>query len=323
MKTMKKSITISAILLLAVNAFAQKDVKLTINHMLGAEAFGFDKDAQNDMGHRFNLQRLEYYISGISIVHDGGTETKLPDIYILAKANKTDTFLLGNLDITTTESINFSIGVDPGVNNGDPAKWSSGHPLSPKSPSMHWGWSAGYRFVALEGKSGSNLAQEFQIHALGNKNYFKQNIPVKGKLVKGALVMSLNADYTKTVSGMDMNAGLVEHSENNEAATCLRLFQTRVFTNESGQGNTLSVNDLKVADGFKTYPNPSTGTVAFQVVDDRFLSGKLQVMNILGEVTKEATIENDLQVLTIDQPGLYFVSLSKNGLVSTEKVIIK
>jgi len=65
-----------------------------------------------DLGHQFKLTRLEYYISGISITHDGGMETKVSDTYILAKANQTNSVLLGNLDVTNIESINFSIGVD-------------------------------------------------------------------------------------------------------------------------------------------------------------------------------------------------------------------
>ena len=320
---MKKTLTIASMLLIAVNVFAQKDVKITINHKLGTENFAFNTEAQNDLGHKFKLSRLEYYISGISIIHDGGTETKVSDVYILAKANQTDTILLGNLNVTSIESINFSVGVDPGVNNGDPAQWGSLHPLAPKFPSMHWGWASGYRFVALEGKSGNNFAQDFQIHALGNKNYFKQNIPVEGKSVNDALLITLNADYTKAVSGMDMNSGLVEHSENKEAATCLRLFQTSVFTNESGEGNTLSVKEVKVANAFGTYPNPSNGTFTIQLDDERFQSGDIKVMNLVGEVVKETTLENGQSSMTLDKKGVYFLSILKDGLISTEKVIIQ
>jgi len=47
---MKKLITISAVLLMTVNVFAQKDVKLKINHNLGTSAFAFNTEAQNDLG---------------------------------------------------------------------------------------------------------------------------------------------------------------------------------------------------------------------------------------------------------------------------------
>lgn len=321
--TMKKLITTTTILLMSVYVFAQKDVNLTINHKLGTKDFAFNAEAQNDLGHKFRLNRLEYYISGISIVHDGGTETKVSDIYILAKANKADTIRLGNLNVTQIESINFSVGVDPGVNNGDPAQWGSFHPLAPKSPSMHWGWASGYRFVALEGKSGNNFAQDFQIHALGNRNYFNQNIPVQGKDVNGALLITLNADYTKAVSGMDMNAGLYEHSERREAATCLRLFRNNVFTNESGEGNTLSVKEVKVENAFGAYPNPSSGSFSIQLDDNRFQSAELEIMNLLGEVIKETKLSGNWQTVSLNKRGVYFLTLKKNGLISTEKIIVQ
>ena len=320
---MNKLITLSAALLMAVNVFAQKDVKLKINHNLGTSAFAFNTEAQNDLGNAFKLNRLEYYISGISITHDGGQETKMSDTYILVKANESNAVLIGNLEITEIEAIGFSIGVDPGVNNGDPTIWNFSHALAPKSPSMHWGWTSGYRFVALEGKSGANFSQDFQIHALGNKNYFKQSIPVSGEDVDGALVISLNADYTKAVSGMNMESGLIEHSEDNEAATCLRLFQTSVFTNLAGEGNTLSVGNVKVSNAFSVYPNPSNGTIQIKLNDDRFQSADIKVTNILGETIKEVKAMQTAEDITIKSPGIYFLTIAKEGLISTEKVIVQ
>jgi hypothetical protein len=320
---MNKIITLSAALLMAANVFAQTDVKLKINHLLDANPFAFNTEAQNDLGHKFKLSRLEYYISGISITHDEGQVTNLPDTYILVKANESTEVLLGNLDVTSIEAIAFSIGVDPSVNNADPTQWSFSHALAPKSPSMHWGWASGYRFIALEGKSGVNFSQDFQIHALGNKNYFEQQIPVSGEDVDGALVVTLNADYTKAVSGMSMESGLIEHSEDNQAATCLRLFQTSVFTNAEGEGNVLNLNDIKVENAVNVYPNPSNGRVTIQVADDRFKSATMSVINLLGERIKTiSSLENSTE-LTIDTPGIYFLTINREGFTSTEKIIVQ
>ena len=318
---MKKSITLITVLVMALNVSAQTDVKLTINHLLGSTPFAFNSEAENDLGDKVKLQRLEYYISGISITHDGGTVTNAKDIYILVKANKSDTIDLGNLNITNVESINFSVGVDPAVNNGDPAQWGAFHPLAPKFPSMHWGWASGYRFVAIEGKSGTNFAQDFQIHALGNKNYFKQSIPTSATDVNGALVVSINADYTKAVSQIGMANGLIEHSENKEAAVCLRNFQTKVFSSLDGSGNTLSARDINVPNAFGINPVPSKGEVNIVLKDSRFYHGHMIVTDITGRkiLTSLVGISNSI---SIENSGLYFLTIYGDGVKSTKRLII-
>lgn len=318
---MKKSITLITVLVMALNVSAQTDVKLTINHLLGSTPFAFNSEAENDLGDKVKLQRLEYYISGISITHDGGTVTDASDVYILVKANKIDTIELGNFDITNVESINFSVGVDPGVNNGDPAAWASFHPLAPKSPSMHWGWASGYRFVAIEGKSGTNFAQDFQIHALGNKNYFKQSIPTSATDVNGALVVSINADYTKAVSQIGMANGLIEHSENKEAAECLRNFQTKVFSSLDGTGNTLSARDINVPNAFGINPVPSKGEVNIVLKDNRFYHGNMIVTDITGRKILNSPVGTS-NTISIDKKGLYFLTIYGDGVKSTKKLII-
>lgn len=314
---------IVALIATTISATAQQEIKLTVNHLLGSSKFAFNTAATNDLGHSFKLQRLEYYVSGISIKHDGGKITNIPDVYILMKTNRMDTISLGKFDVTNLESITFAVGVDPFVNNGDPAGWKSTHPLAPKLPSMHWGWTSGYRFVALEGKSGSNFGQELQIHGLGNQNFFKQNIPTKGTVINGGMLITLNADYTKALSKIAIEQGLVEHSESSSAAVCLRNFQTKVFSNTEGEGNTLAVLDEEVYDAFQIFPNPSSGEIHLQMNDSRFNGGNLTVINLLGESVVQINGIEALQQLNLQTTGVYFAILQKNGLVSTKRLVVK
>ncbi|MCG9880276.1 MAG: hypothetical protein MH472_06730, partial [Bacteroidia bacterium] len=161
----------------SVVAFAQKNVVLRVHHRLAGQPFAFNQASSNNLGNGFNLSRLEYYVSSIKVKHDGGMTMNATDVYALVKANATSTDIdLSSLSVNAIEGITFSIGVNAPQNNQDPTQWAAGHPLAPKSPSMHWGWTAGYRFVAMEGKTGSNLNTVFEIHALGNVNYFEQTI---------------------------------------------------------------------------------------------------------------------------------------------------
>jgi hypothetical protein len=307
------------LILCTFSALAQKEVKLNINHLLGTTPFAFNAQDKNDLDNAFKYSRCEYYISGISIVHDGGKITATPDVYILVDPTKLDTILLGNFNIATIEAINFAVGVDPKVNNNDPSKWPNGHPLAPKSPSMHWGWAAGYRFAAIEGKSGPNVNLTFEIHALGNKNYFKQLINVTPKTLGNGFLITLNADYAKALAGINISAGLVEHSEDNEAATCLRNFQTKVFTNEKGEGSILSVNDAKSIISWNVYPNPNNGTFR---INANYPNAKLKITNVIGETIQVVEMDNWNQEIAIQSKGIYFLTLSNNGVESTQKLIV-
>lgn len=300
--------------------WAQIEIKLSINHLLGTQPFAYQNVAQNNLGNKFKVSRLEYYISNISILHDGGKRTLAKDVYILEDAAKVDTISLGMFTVDSVEAIQFNVGVDPGVNNGDPSLWPSTHPLAPKFPSMHWGWAAGYRFVALEGKSGNNFGFDFQIHALGNKNYFNQTIPVKGNLINNWMLIKINADYTKAVDGMYMENGLIEHSEDNEAATCLRLFQTSVFTNQDGQGSILGVNSFE-EQNVKIYPNPSSGQFKIEIAHLN-TGATVRIIDQMGRVTAS----NDLNLCNtfkVETPGIYYAQIRDNQKTKTIKIIVQ
>lgn len=318
---MKKITILTAVVLLAINAKAQKDVRFTINHLLGDKPFALNTAMTNNMGDELKIARLEYYISDIKLVHDGGQITSALDVYMLARGNKNDTITLGNFDVTTIEAIQFAIGVDPGVNNGDPSAWASVHPLAPKNPSMHWGWTAGYRFVAIEGKSGTTFNQDFQIHALGNKNYFKQSINTGAVDVNNSLLIAINADYTKAVSGMSMAGGLIEHGETDEAAACLRNYQLQVFTSTTGESSVASARALNITNGFSVQPVPSTGLITLKVKNKQFSNATYRITNLLGAEISTGQVSSETSLAIINK-GIYFVTLTQNGVNSTKKIVI-
>lgn len=60
---------------------------------------------------------------------------------------------------------------------------------------MHWGWEAGYRFIALEGKSGPYVNQELQFHCIGDEFYteFQFSVEMSGL---DSYTLKLDAEYT-------------------------------------------------------------------------------------------------------------------------------
>ena len=318
---MKKITSIIIALLGATGMQAQTNINLKINHLLKDKSFAFNQTAQNDLNNNFNVKRLEYYISGISLIHDGGKVTNAKDVYILVDAGKNELFSLGTMDVTNVEAINFAIGVSPNVNNADPSAWPNGHALAPKSPSMHWGWSAGYRFVALEGKSGKDVNFTFEIHALGNKNYFKQSIPTNATIDNNEMTITLNADYTQSIKGIDVSSGLITHGEDDEAAYSLRNFQMNVFTSLDGKGNTLSVDNFKKPLQLNVYPNPNSGYFNIDLGHISINNASYEILDITGKLIQSG---NASEQITVNEKGIYFLTVVlESGNRISKKICIQ
>ena len=319
---MKKRILQTLMLLfVSVAIYAQSNVKLVINHFLGDKPFLLNIEAKNDVGSNFTTSRLEYYISGIKIIHDSGKVAAMPNLYILQNAENNDTINLGNFDVNKIEAKNFCIGVDQKVNHNDPSKWAFSHPLSPKSPTMHWGWEPGYKFAVIEGATGANLMQKFAIHALGDKNYFETSIPITALQLNNSQVIVLNADYTLAVSQMYLESGIFNHGEDGTAADMLRYFQTKVFTNAQGEGNLLSTPKVVVNSGVKLYPNPSTGNVQVAITNASLNNSNYRLSDITGRLIKEgAELPSEFN---LNARGIYILTLQNEHFVSSEKLIIQ
>lgn len=318
---MKQFLTLSLVLMAAIGTTAQTTVKLKINHKLGTKAFTFNQESTNNVNSAFNVTRLEYYISKLSLVHDGGQITDIEDLYILANAENTTDVTLGEYNITKLEAINFNIGVDPGVNNQDPTQWPQSHPLSPKSPSMHWGWSAGYRFVALEGNAGANLNTVFEYHALGNKNYFPLNIPTKGTDDGGDLLITLNADYSKSVHNLELSSGPIIHGDFGDAVKVLRNFQTEVFTSIEGNSNTLGI-DQKVEPSISLYPNPTTGIFHLDLPKN-WNDTEIILRDMTGRLVQSTCLDSTMHTYSTPERGIYLVSIrNSDGQVLTKRLVV-
>lgn len=330
---MKKIITIAFTLLITISLSAQTNFILDIDHKSGDKAFDPAKTAKNDLGNDFNVARLEYYISKISILHDGGKETEAKDVYALinpvssASATSTEVLLGKYSNITTVEGIKFHIGVNPEVNNQDPTQWPAAHPLAPKMPSMHWGWTAGYRFVAMEGKSGSGVSNIYEFHALGNDYYYTVQIPLTAQDVFGQMRMQLKADYTKTLNSIDISTGKITHGVGAETVTLLQNFRDEVFTSSTGQKNILaSVAKTVSPNAMAVYPNPSTGTVSIDVTDKSLDITSIEITDITGKViqTIAATNWTTATNTTLTVKGVYLVNMMSNQQrLLTKKLIIQ
>lgn len=322
---MKRIITISTLLMFIAAAQAFAAVKLKINHYLGEVPISLALAGENNLGERFKLDRLEYYISQISITHDGGKVTTVENYWILVNTAFETDEILGDFDIQNVESITFYVGVEQAVNHLDPSQYDSGHPLAPKFPSMHWGWQSGYRFVALEGHTGESLNTKFEIHALGNQNYFNTTVNTGSYQSGDDIIIEINADYAQSLRDIELSSGPIIHGDVYEAVDLLENFAEHVYSPvvESGVETANSGNN-----DYAVGPNPSNDGVFSLVAMGANNPGtkSILVADILGNEILE--LENvDLSSgidLKIDSRGVFILNIiDETGFVHTEKLIVR
>lgn len=292
--------------LVTISVCAQQTVNLKINHMLGNESFSMETTSSNSLDNEFQVSRLEYYISDIEIKDTDGAYTAIPDTWLLIQPenNGVSTITLANFDEPIDiDGIRFHIGVGPDVNNEDPSLYEAGHPLAPKSPSMHWGWASGYRFVAIEGKCGENFISTFEFHALGNDNYFQTEVSSLVETIDDTTTIEVTADYTRALSNIDMSAGVVVHGEDGDAVRLLKNFRDFVFAETIG----LSIDEnLDQDSAIKIYPSHTTDGY-FTIADRKQQVASIQVYNFAGKLIKDKKLDqNNIQLYT---KGVYSVVL--------------
>lgn len=306
-----------------VISYSQVNTYLKINHQLGSNTFALSTSFNNDLGETINITRLEYYISEISITHDGGIITDIPNHHVLVDASTSTYDSLGSFNITSVEKISIAIGVPSSVNHLDPATYPATHPLAPKSPSMHWGWSAGYRFVALEGYAGvSSPDYNYQIHGLGDVNYFKFSFVTSGTTDTNGLVLELNANYIEALRAISVSNGSFSHGETGKAKVCIENFMNHVFTSREGN-NAVGIEKVNLSDKIKIYPNPANSSEGINIsIEDDLTNFTLQLINAEGKLIINQEISNQHQVNQLPN-GMYWLNIiGDKGILFSRKITV-
>lgn len=315
---MKTFILFFCIALAVQTSYAQKDVYFKLNHLLGTSSFAFNQTTANDVGSDFQVTRLQYYISNIILHHDG-IQTPVSNKFILVDASIATNELLGNFNVTTLDSISFGIGIGSAENHLDPTLYAASNPLAPQAPSMHWGWTSGYRFVAFEGVSGASMSDVFQMHALGDNNYKIKTIVTPGNLVNNDLEIAIDADYAKALSTIDVSGGVISHSENGDARTVLTNFNTSVFSDGSMSVPVTKLETIKVS----VYPNPVPVGQALQIEVDQAFDTSIEVYDLTGKVYKNVTYAPNDQIVRFMDSGWYILNIKKEGkTIATQKISV-
>jgi len=224
---------------------------------------------------------------------------------------------LGEFVVDSLESIRFAIGVNEDLNHLDPTTYNPQHPLAPKSPSMHWGWTAGYRFICAEGLGGSSLSQIFEFHGLGDDNYAHLTIPTQGTMLgTDTLLISINADYNELFRGQTLATGPISHGETGAAAQVIHNMNNYVFTSSEGNA-AMATKENSIP--LTVFPNPSNGF--FRVVVDA--PSEFKVIDILGRTVESGRLDRGENTLELSSKGLYLLQVQHKTGAETIKLHVR
>lgn len=299
---------------------AQTNVSVQLIHELQGQSFNLNQTSQNNIGHTFQLSRMEYYLTRFTIIHDGGQQTVVDDsVVFLVRANNPQNMSLGNFNVQNIEGIKFHVGVHTPTNHEDPTQYSTSHPLGPKAPSMHWGWTAGYRFIALEGWAGSQFNQKVELHGLGDGNYHETTVMATATASGGNATVQIYADYARGLENIAIQNGNIVHGETGDAALICSNFRDYVFRASSQAG----LADL-TSQQFKIFPIPSNGS--FEVSWEGLMQAKrLEVINQLGQVISAVDLKNETSYEGyLETPGTYIIAVyDQNNRRHQNKLVIQ
>lgn len=319
-----KTFALSTALLSAAFSFSQTDVNLYFPPKVGGNDLTLNTTVQDMNGVEMSIEYFNYYISNVHLMHDGGQDLDLSDtVFIVTTADPV--LELGELDLTNIESIDFSVGVPQSLNHEDISQYDESNPLSWQTPSMHWGWSSGYKFLLINGFGDSNNDgtpnELFQIHSLGDANLKNVSMGVVPTVGANSTTVVINCNLDEWMFGFNPGNVGVHHGTTGVNASIMNNVNNRpVFTLP---GNANIEESIKV-DGtivYSTYDGLTTFTWN-EVADAQ----QFRLINMNGKIVDEgdATEFSGTHTSRIEQSGSYFFYLlDENGSILKHAQVIR
>ncbi|MEI8116188.1 MAG: MbnP family protein [Flavobacteriia bacterium] len=243
--------------LLPFLGFAQKNIFLHIDPVFNNQAFIPQTVYMGNNGQNVALDYLKYYLADVTITHDGGQVLDLTQtVYLMDDASHTIYF--GAHNVTNIEQINFLIGVPSRLNTQagslaqDISTYNATYALSFQSPSMYWGWAAGYMHMIVGGKADGNNDQipeaYFELHNLGDHNQrsvsFPNVIPTNSNPTQIDLYFNCHVDHW--LNGINLATVGVLHDETGINIQVMQNVETKAVFDQPATAGVAVVNQAAV-----------------------------------------------------------------------------
>ena len=226
--------TICAAILLAfvsqLVAETSSRLTLVVHHLYDGKPLDFNQPTLIiASGETISVSRLAYLVSEPSIkTADDGQWLANREWFAFTDASKGDAIHeLGGLPRRSLDALRFYIGPDAATDQTDPSIYPPRHALNPTVNGLHWGWTGGFVYLAIEGNAG---ALGYSYHLAGAANRMAVTLPAAIDLTHDTTVeIDFHVDRLfKDVSPLEQTS---THSREGDAlATRLKTQAESAFT---------------------------------------------------------------------------------------------
>lgn len=293
-----------------VNLFAQteNEVIFKFHHKAGPEPMAIKETVFPVWNNKqVTLNRAEFYLAEIELLKADSTKLPLRDVYLLAGADYPGMeFPVGKWPVDQIIGLTLHIGVDSAHNHLDPSTYPPGHPLGHQKNLMHWGWTSGYRFMAIEGMVDNNgdgtPESELQFHNLGDMLYKSVGLEGGAKAKNGVLELHFDLDYAKLFQNMSLSGNLIEHGAYPLNHQMMENAAKEGFIKFSTTSSTENLRDN--AEKIQISPNPVTANALIRCDLPQAAPLTVLIVNTLGQTIHTIDAVPAVGTIRFDVTGL-------------------
>lgn len=304
---------------------AQHPLRLNFSFHCNNQPFVLANTIQDLNGDLLKAQDIAFYMSNLKITHDGGQLLDFGDSVFYVHI-RNSIFDLGVQNVQTVESIQFLVGVPDHLNHTDISTYPEHHPLYFQTPSMHWGWTAGYTFFLIDAMvdvDGDLTPEtEFQLHCLGDENAQLVTTPTGATVYPDGtreIVELVNID--QWMRNVDLTTVGAQHGSTGINASVMQNISIFPVFTAPANLSTISIESVKGELNFSA--DPTQLTVYWSQINGLH---RLKLYAVDGKEVEavSATSNTGSYVFHALKPGSYFLKLSaENGEVLNQIQVIQ
>ncbi|MEN8737508.1 MAG: MbnP family protein [Akkermansiaceae bacterium] len=164
------------------SALSAGTLTLEIEHRSGKERLQLSSLRYQNGSETFSVSRLAYLLSEFALQKVDGSWVTLANQFAYLDVSKHRTSLtLKEVPPGSYQAVRYSLGVPKKENHADPTSLVAKHPLNPNLNQLHWDWTGGYIFLALEGRyrKANQELSGFVYHLANDQNLSRTSLPAR------------------------------------------------------------------------------------------------------------------------------------------------